>query len=264
MWKRRPDFYEANWNRCNEMADLEAVQQQIPDSNREELIRVGQAEIAAMQAKIADAEATPRQVQAGPIIRGIRFFGLGISLDDFLAQSQLPVREGDRLTQSLAEATLAAVKKFDEHLRVLAEPVDSTGVEIDISALGAEASGRGRSGRAGGGIGAGIGAGVGRGLFPDAANSTGPGISAPVPTYQVPPEYTDEAKKAMLQGTVLLSVLVDEAGRVAQAYVVRALGMGLDQKAMKAVWQWRFKPGMKNGEPVQVRASIEMNFRLPE
>jgi TonB family protein len=61
---------------------------------------------------------------------------------------------------------------------------------------------------------------------------------------------------------VLLSLEVGADGLAHNIQVVRGLGLGLDEKAVEAVQQWTFKPGMKDGEPVPVRASIEVNFRL--
>jgi len=79
---------------------------------------------------------------------------------------------------------------------------------------------------------------------------------------KVEPEYSEEARRAKWQGTVVLSVIVDELGRPRNIRVFHSLGLGLDQKAVDAVSQWRFKPGRKDGKPVPVIATIEVNFRL--
>jgi len=63
---------------------------------------------------------------------------------------------------------------------------------------------------------------------------------------------------------VLLQLVVDEQGVPQDLRIVRSLGLGLDQKAIEAVQQWRFKPGLKDGKPVPVSANIEVNFRLPQ
>ena len=63
-------------------------------------------------------------------------------------------------------------------------------------------------------------------------------------------------------GTVMLSVIVDADGHARDIHVARSLGMGLDEKAIEAVEKWKFRPGMKGGQPVNVRATIEVNFRL--
>ena len=77
------------------------------------------------------------------------------------------------------------------------------------------------------------------------------------------PEYTEAAKEARYQGTVLLYVEISPEGKAINIRVLRSLGLGLDEKAMEAVRQWQSKPGMKDGSPVSVQAQIEVNFRLP-
>ena len=92
----------------------------------------------------------------------------------------------------------------------------------------------------------------------------GAGVSAPVPIFRADPEYSEEARKAKWQGAVLLQTVVDESGVPQNIQVVRSLGMGLDQKAIEAVQKWRFKPGTKDGAPVPVSATIEVDFRIPQ
>jgi TonB family protein len=92
----------------------------------------------------------------------------------------------------------------------------------------------------------------------------GAGVSTPVPISRTPPEYTEEARKAKWQGAVLLQVTVNETGVPQDIQVVRPLGMGLDQKAIEAVQQWRFKPALLNGNAVPVTATIEVNFRIAD
>jgi TonB family protein len=86
--------------------------------------------------------------------------------------------------------------------------------------------------------------------------------SGPVVIHKVAPEYSDEAMKATYQGTVMLEVAVDQAGRVVSMAVRRSLGLGLDQKARDAVTQWRFRPQVKDGRPVVSRALIAVRFQL--
>ena len=85
---------------------------------------------------------------------------------------------------------------------------------------------------------------------------------APTLIYKAEPEYTEEARQAHLQGTVLISAKITPDGRATELKVLRSLGMGLDEKALECVAKWRFKPGFKNGQPVPVVAQIEVNFRL--
>jgi TonB family protein len=79
---------------------------------------------------------------------------------------------------------------------------------------------------------------------------------------KVEPEYSEEARKAKFQGTVMLYIEVDENGKPKNLRVVRALGLGLDEKAIEAVSKWKFRPGFKDGKPVTVAATVEVNFRL--
>jgi TonB family protein len=109
----------------------------------------------------------------------------------------------------------------------------------------------------GGGYGPGEGGGLGGGVF-----RVGGGVSAPSVLFKVDPEYSEEARKAKYSGTVLLSVIVDTEGHARDIRVVKSLGMGLDEKAVEAVQKWKFKPGMKGNAAVNVRAQIEVNFRL--
>lgn len=90
----------------------------------------------------------------------------------------------------------------------------------------------------------------------------GRGISAPIATYKTEPQYTEEARTANFQGTVGLSMVVDEEGLPRKVKVVRPLGVGLDEKAIESVQQWRFLPARLNGKPVAVLATVEVNFRL--
>jgi len=90
----------------------------------------------------------------------------------------------------------------------------------------------------------------------------GGGVTAPTLVYKVEPSYSEEARVAKFQGTSVIQVEIDPQGVARNARVVRWLGLGLDEKAIEAVNQWRFKPGMKNEEPVTVSATIEVNFRL--
>ena len=90
----------------------------------------------------------------------------------------------------------------------------------------------------------------------------GSGVSAPSVVFKVEPEYSEEARKAKYQGDVLLSVIVEPTGETSNIRVVRSLGLGLDLEAIEAVKQWRFKPGLKDGKPVRVTATINVNFRL--
>ena len=94
--------------------------------------------------------------------------------------------------------------------------------------------------------------------------SPGNGVTLPVVVRDVKPQYTDGAMKARIEGTVVLESVVLADGTVGEVRVVQSLDSvyGLDEQAMKAMKQWRFKPGTKEGKPVAVRISCEMSFRL--
>jgi periplasmic protein TonB len=117
--------------------------------------------------------------------------------------------------------------------------------------------GNGRGGGIGNGNGSGAGGGGGGGVY-----SVGNGTSAPTVTFKVDPEYSEEARKAKYSGSVMLSIVVNTDGKAQDIKVVKSLGMGLDEKAIEAVQKWRFKPGTRQGVAVNVKAQIEVNFRL--
>jgi TonB family protein len=90
----------------------------------------------------------------------------------------------------------------------------------------------------------------------------GGGTAPPSVASKIEPGYAEEARLAALQGTVVLSLVIGADGTPRNIVVTRPLGLGLDDKAVQAVSQWKFKPGTKGGEPVPVIATIEVNFRL--
>jgi protein TonB len=88
------------------------------------------------------------------------------------------------------------------------------------------------------------------------------GVTMPVPIHTVEPEYSDEARKAHAMGVVLVAIEVGPDGKPSNIRITRSFGMGLDEKAIEAVKQWRFRPGTKDGKPVAVAAQIEVAFHL--
>ena len=121
--------------------------------------------------------------------------------------------------------------------------------------------GSGRGGGVGSGTGPGVGPGHGGG-FGGGVFRVGGGVTAPRVISDPTPEYSDEARKAKYEGTVVLWLIVDSFGRPRDLRVARSLGMGLDQKALEAVRLWKFKPAMKDGSPVAVEVNVEVNFHL--
>ncbi len=147
--------------------------------------------------------------------------------------------------------------------------IDATNYGDTLSHLGVPSNGTGLGGGIGTGSGGGVGSGHGPGVGPGSGGGfgggvyhIGGGVSQPSILTKVEPEYSEEARKAKWQGNVQLTIVVDEHGLPKDIKVSRSLGLGLDQKAMEAVAKWRFKPAMKDGKPVPVYATVEVNFRL--
>src|SRR5579863_834153 len=125
----------------------------------------------------------------------------------------------------------------------------------------------------GGGIGSGNGGGVGSGTGPGVGPGRGGGIGggvfrvgggvSPPRALDTPdPEYSEEARKAKYQGVCVLWLIVGPDGKPRDIKIARSLGMGLDQKAIEAVRNWKFEPALKDGKPVAVQINVEVNFRL--
>lgn len=134
---------------------------------------------------------------------------------------------------------------------------------------GPPSNGTGSGGGIGSGSGGGVGSGEGPGVGPGRGGGigggvfrVGGGVSAPRAVFAPDPEYSEEARKAKYQGVVVLWLIVGPDGRPRDLRVARSLGMGLDQKAIETVRQWRFEPAMKDGKPVAVQINVEVNFRL--
>jgi len=121
----------------------------------------------------------------------------------------------------------------------------------------------------GNGNGTGIGSGNGNGIGPGSGGNMGGGVrrigggvSQPVPLYTPEPEFSEEARKAKVSGIVIVYLQVDPTGHPTHVHVIRGLGLGLDEKAVEAVRQYKFKPAMENGHPVTVEMNVEVNFQI--
>jgi len=90
----------------------------------------------------------------------------------------------------------------------------------------------------------------------------GRGVTPPQLVYKVEPEFSEDARKAKHQGMVVLTIEVDARGSVRNVRVRQSLGLGLDEKAIEAVSQWRFRPAIVDGKPVATEATVEVNFQL--
>jgi len=97
---------------------------------------------------------------------------------------------------------------------------------------------------------------------PPRLSRVGQGIAPPKPLYQRFPEFNEPARRAKYQGTVTLMLVVDRSGAPTNVHVLRPLGCGLDEKAVRTVEAWRFKPAEKDGEPVDVEIAVEVDFHL--
>ena len=124
-------------------------------------------------------------------------------------------------------------------------------------------------GSLGTGSGGGIGSGNGNGIGPGSGGNTGGGVyhigggvRPPSVIYSVDPEFSEEARKAKFSGNVLVDLIVDEQGLPSHVRVARGVGMGLDEKAVEAVRQYKFKPATKDGKPVKVELTVEVNFQI--
>jgi len=90
----------------------------------------------------------------------------------------------------------------------------------------------------------------------------GGGVAPPRALFDPEAVYSNPARKAKISGICIITVMVDADGNPENPLVIRALGYGLDRNALDSVRRYRFKPAMKNGEPVPVMVNIEVNFRL--
>jgi protein TonB len=135
--------------------------------------------------------------------------------------------------------------------------------------LGPPSNGTGSGGGIGSGSGGGVGSGRGPGVGPGYGGGigggvyhVGGGVSAPRAIFAPDPEYSEEARKAKYQGTVVLYMIVGPDGRARDIRVVRSVGMGLDEKAIEAVRTWKFDPARRDGQAVAVQINVEVSFRL--
>jgi len=115
----------------------------------------------------------------------------------------------------------------------------------------------GVSGRVAGGVVGGVPAAAGSRIY-----RVGGDVSSPKVVSKVDPEYTKEARDAKIEGTVVVQTEIHPDGRAHNTHVLRSLDPGLDHNAMDAISQWQFEPGKKDGQPVAVQATIEVNYKL--
>lgn len=206
--------------------------------------------------------------------------GGGNKMPDPPRQAQMPGK--DKITVPVISQPKLEVP---QQARVEPNPVEQLNIPAKSLASAAESlaglieapgpltasQGSGSGGGAGSGSGSGIGSGRGSGLGPGFGGGTGGGayrpgngVSLPQLVREVKPAYTSDAMRAKIQGVVLLECVVRPDGSVTDIQVLRSLDpiFGLDQEAVKAARQWRFRPGVRFGEPVPVVITIELTFTL--
>ena len=184
----------------------------------------------------------------------------------------VPVEKAPKIEPVQAKVEPNLVEQLNIPAKTLASALDSLPGAIEGPPGPPTLSqGSGSGGGAGTGTGSGIGPGTGSGLGPGSGGGTGGGVyrpgngvTLPVVLREVKPQYTSDAMRAKVQGTVLLECVVRPDGSVGDVKVMRSLDstFGLDLEAMKAARNWRFRPGMRQGEPVAVLVTIELTFTL--
>ena len=193
-------------------------------------------------------------------------------------QAQLP---GKRSLTVPAEKppTVDPVKQFQAELRPVAQltiPAQALAAAEDANpgivdpAAPSSSQGPGTDDGAGTGAGDGVGPDLGSGLGPGFVAGTGGklyqpgGVTPPVEIYVPKPKYTVDAMRARVQGKVWIECVVQTNGICTNTHVTRSLDptFGLDQEAVKAARLFRFRPGMRMGEPVPVLVTIELTFSL--
>jgi periplasmic protein TonB len=154
-------------------------------------------------------------------------------------------------------------------IRMAMSNLPNLGVPMSKLPSGPPSNGTGSGGGIGSGSGGGVGVGSGPGVGEGHGGGTGGGVfrvgggvSAPRVLYDPSPEYSEEARKAKYTGTSVVSLIVGPDGLPRNIHVSRSLGMGLDEKAIEAVKQWKFAPAEKDGKPVAVEISVEVDFHL--
>lgn len=97
---------------------------------------------------------------------------------------------------------------------------------------------------------------------PEGPIQVGGDVKAPVKVHAPQPKYTELARKARIQGIVIVQAVINKQGEVTDAKVLKGLPMGLDQEALNAIRSWKFEPATLNGKPVDVYYNLTVNFTL--
>ncbi len=194
------------------------------------------------------------------------------------AKSPIPIRRAPPRARpaALPPPNLSPPPLAGEPLPPIIAPVVSAASQaldrpgsLTDTAVQADSRGPGEGGGAGTGTGTGIGEGHGPGVgagwgggYGGGPFAPGSGIEPPRLLHEVKPRYTEAARRAGVEGEVVLEVVVRADGTVGDIRVLRPLGAGLDERAVEAVKQWRFAPGTRRGLPVDVVVEVSVEFRL--
>jgi protein TonB len=134
-------------------------------------------------------------------------------------------------------------------------------IGLPTSPLIGSSMGNGNGSGMGSGYGSGLGPGSG-GNYGGALRKIGGGVSSPELIFKVDPEFSEEARKAKFMGIVLVNLIVDQNGNPQNVHVLRGVGMGLDEKAVAAVKQYKFRPAKEGGKPVAVELNVQVDFQI--
>lgn len=175
--------------------------------------------------------------------------------------SSMPLAQ-PRLTRSEQEVLPVPPTVFDPNSPAAVPTITNLGLPWMNKETNSAGSEKGHSigNHPGNGMGDDDGSGAGAG---DNYGSYANVVSQPACLHCPEPPYTDEARKAKLQGNVIVRVLIGVDGRAARIQLVRGLGMGLDEQALQAVRSWRFAPARDaRRQPISTWVTVETRFQL--
>lgn len=182
------------------------------------------------------------------------------------SKGRLPRYARFQLAPAVVTPVLVQPKLAVEPTIVLASvtqpPLSALPVGLPSGLPGPPSGGPGSRGGIGEGDRGGMGNREGAGVDGTAAQPLRAGMKAPVAIYKFEPEYSEQARKARVQGTVILEGIIDEKGLTHALKVRDGLGFGLDEQAIDAVRQWRFRPATKDGRPLAIIGTFYLTFRL--
>jgi TonB family protein len=215
--------------------------------------------ISSRIAKPLAGTPAPPDTRAPRTIKSIGFTGVSDQAEADL-RSRLPIHVGDTLTQDLLHQAARTIAEYDEHLALAMADMDNNEVAIAIRPPGAplpsEMKGVTRL--------SGLKAGPRNGTpEPTGPINIGGNVQQAKLVRQPKPAYPPDAKQQRIQGVVKLQALIGVDGQVKDLAVIEGEPI-LAQAAMDAVWQWVYQPTLLNGNPVEVKTQIDVNFTLSQ